>query len=147
MILFLIKIPFSVYTTMANSLALRNYNPLNPNPWDTTFGHNENCTLATCNVETSIFTYQPSLPANAVFIALFGVSLVIHAVQGIRWRTWFFSTAMILGCTTEMIGYGGRIMMHSNPFSFVGFMIQIGMSHCIPCLIRGHTGSIYQRKN
>lgn len=112
---------------MAAPLETRLYNPLNPNPWDTTFGHNENCTLNTCDVETSIFTYQPSLPANAVFIALFGTSLVLHAAQGIRWRTWFFTIAMVLGCMAEMVGYGGRIMMHANPFSFVGFMVQIGI--------------------
>jgi hypothetical protein len=113
-------------------LELRNYNPLNPNPWDTTFGHSENCTLADCNVETSIFTYRPSLPANAVFIALFGISLLVHVAQGIRWKTWFFTIAMVLGCVAEMIGYGGRIMMNANPFSFVGFMIQIGMFHFRP---------------
>lgn len=35
---------------------------------------------------------------------------------------------MILGCLSEVIGYAGRIMLYNNPFSFVGFMIQIGKS-------------------
>jgi hypothetical protein len=121
---------------MAGFLEVRKYNTLNSNPWDTTFGHNENCTLAYCNVETSIFTYRPSLVANAVFIALFGISLLIHVAQGIRWKTWFFTVAMGLGCVAEMVGYGGRIMMNANPFSFVGFMIQIGMLYSDMSVIR-----------
>ena len=112
---------------MAGLLEVRKYNPLNPNPWDVTFGHAENCTLATCNIETSIFTYRTSLAANSVFIALFGISFLIHLAQGIRWKTWFFTITMGMGCALEMVGYGGRIMMHANPFSFPGFMIQIGM--------------------
>jgi hypothetical protein len=91
-----------------------------------TYGPNENCTLALCPIEDSIFEYQPSLAANAVFIALFGITLIIHLIQFFRWRTWFFSTAILWGCITEMIGYGGRIIMWQNPFSFPGFIMQIG---------------------
>ncbi|KAJ9640543.1 Envelope glycoprotein gp160 [Coniosporium apollinis] len=32
---------------------------------------------------------------------------------------------MFWGCVAEMIGYGGRIMMWQDPFSFPGFLIQI----------------------
>lgn len=91
-----------------------------------TYGPDENCTLALCPVQASIYEYQPSLPANAIFIALFGVNLIIHLYQGFRWRTWFFTIAIFWGCTAEMIGYGGRVIMYNNPFSFNGFIIQIG---------------------
>jgi RTA1 like protein len=97
----------------------------NPNNW-ITYGPDENCNLNLCPVEASIFKYRPSLAANSVFIALFGVSLLIHLYQGIRWRTWGFMTAMFLGCVCEMVGYGGRILMWKNPFSFQGFITQIG---------------------
>lgn len=33
---------------------------------------------------------------------------------------------MQLGCISEIIGYIGRIMLYNNPWSFIGFMIQIG---------------------
>jgi len=91
-----------------------------------TYGPNENCTLALCPIQASIFEYRPSLAANAIFIALFGITLIIHLIQGFRWRTWFFTTAIFWGCTAEMIGYGGRIIMWQNPFSFIGFIMQIG---------------------
>jgi hypothetical protein len=59
------------------------------------------------------------------FIALFGVSMLIHLAQGIRYRTWFFASMMAFGCIGEMIGYAGRILLYQNPFSFDGFIIEI----------------------
>jgi hypothetical protein len=91
------------------------------------YGSDANCTLAVCPVEWSILEYQPSIPASAVFIALFAIALVIHLFEGIRWRHTLggFAIPMVLGCIDEMIGYIGRIIMHGNPFSFNGFLIQI----------------------
>jgi hypothetical protein len=90
-----------------------------------TYGPNANCTLSVCDVSTSVYEYRPSLAANTIFIILFGISLIGQIIQGFRWRTWTFLTAMFLGCVTEMVGYGGRIMLWSNPFSFIGFLMQI----------------------
>lgn len=93
------------------------------------YGSDENCTLAICPVEWSILTYQPSIAANSVFIALFGIALVIHAVEGFRWRHTLggFAVPMILGIIDEILGYAGRLIMHGNPFSFPGFLMQISM--------------------
>jgi hypothetical protein len=93
-----------------------------------TYGPHENCTLAVCDAALSIYGYRPSLPANVTFIALFGLSLLIQLVQGIWWHTWAFMFAMFWGCTAEMVGYGGRIMLWQNPFSFPGFLVQISES-------------------
>jgi len=90
-----------------------------------TFGPNANCTLALCPIEWSAYKYQPSLAANTTFIVLFSLSLLLHLIQGIRYRTAFFATTMILGCITEILGYAGRVMLHTNPFNFNGFMLQI----------------------
>jgi hypothetical protein len=89
------------------------------------YGPNENCTLAICPVTASVYEYRPSLVANSLFLALFGVALILHVLQGLRWRTWFFLFTMFWGCVAEMIGYGGRIMLYQNPFSFPGFLMQI----------------------
>jgi len=90
------------------------------------FGKNANCTLALCPIEASILQYQPSIPGNGVIIGLFALSMLIHIVQGLRWRSWDFMICMVLGSVDEIIGYIGRIMLHSNPFSFNAFVIQIG---------------------
>ena len=113
-----------------------NFSNWNPDNW-ITYGPDENCDLNLCPVNASIFKYRPSLAANSVFIALFGVSLLIHLYQGIRWRTWAFMTAMFLGCVCEMVGYGGRILMWKNPFSFPGFIAQIGEFPCFAYLSIG----------
>jgi len=89
------------------------------------YGPDANCTLEVCPITASVYEYRLSLAANAVFIALFSVALILHIVQGVRWRTWFFMGAMICGCLSEIIGYGGRIMLYENPFSFTGFLMQI----------------------
>ena len=98
------------------------------------YGPNENCTSTPgpqyCPVNVSVYEYRPSIAANSVFIALFGVALVIHFALGIRYRTWAFLFAIYFGCACELIGYGGRILMWKNVFSFPGFLIQA--SECLP---------------
>lgn len=83
------------------------------------------CDLERCTVQQSIFQYQPNLPANSLFIAIFGVSMIVHLYQGYRWKQWTFGGLVALGCAVEMIGHGGRIIMHYDPWSFTGFMLQI----------------------
>lgn len=102
-----------------------NFSHWNHTKW-ITYGPDENCTLALCPVEASLYEYRPSLSASSTFIALFGLALAIQIIQGVKYRTWAFMIAMFWGCTCEMVGYGGRILMWQNPFSFPGFMVQIG---------------------
>ncbi|KIV96083.1 hypothetical protein PV10_03663 [Exophiala mesophila] len=89
------------------------------------FGPDANCTLDLCPIEATVYHYRPSLPANAVFIALFAICMSVHLFQGCYYRTWTYSINNAVGCITEIIGYSGRIIMYMNPFSFTGFMMQI----------------------
>ena len=89
------------------------------------YGPDENCTLSICPVSAGVYEYRPSLAANTVFIVLFGIAMIIHAALWVKWRTPAFSIAMIWGCISELIGYGGRIILWQNPFSFTGFLMQI----------------------
>ncbi|KAF2154930.1 hypothetical protein K461DRAFT_291832 [Myriangium duriaei CBS 260.36] len=89
------------------------------------YGPNANCTLELCSVKSSVYQYRPSLAANSVFICFFAIAMILHIWRGIRWREYFFASAVSLGCISEIIGYIGRIMLYNNPFSFTGFMIQI----------------------
>ena len=84
-----------------------------------------------CKVEDSIYGYYPSLPANALFLAIFLSCTITQLYQGIRYKSWTFSIALVCGCLIEAIGYIGRVIMHGNPFSDLGFKMQI----C--CLIMG----------
>lgn len=97
-----------------------------------TYGPDANCTLELCPLDVTIFKYRPSLAANTVFLVFFAIALFIHAYLGFKWRTWVFSSVMALGCLTEVIGYGGRILMWKDPFEFAGFMMQICELHPAP---------------
>lgn len=62
------------------------------------------CTKQTCPVSYSVYGYQPSIPANAFFLAGFALLAAFQLVQGLRWRTWFFGTVMVLGSMGEAVG-------------------------------------------
>ncbi|KAF5688809.1 parasitic phase-specific psp-1 [Fusarium circinatum] len=89
------------------------------------FGPNTNCTLDLCPLEASIFRYRPSVPANSIFIGIFGLCLIAHTIQGVLTRSWGFMACMVAGCVLEIAGYAGRIVLYDNPFSFNGFLAQI----------------------
>ncbi|KAK1242224.1 hypothetical protein MKX07_000210 [Trichoderma sp. CBMAI-0711] len=97
-----------------------------PPPGTITFGSDTTCNLHSCPVEWSIYGYRPSLVANVIFVVLFAIAGIVHLFLGFRWRTWGFTIPVLIGCITEIIGYVGRIILWNNPFSFDGFIIQIG---------------------
>ena len=92
-------------------------------------GKDANCTLSACPVEQSVYGYRPSIGASAALIALYAVAMVIHLALGFRNKTWFFMSAMVLGCIDEAIGYAGRILLWQNPWGHSGFILQIGIFH------------------
>ena len=92
------------------------------------YGPDANCTLAICPAELSVYQYRPSLAANVCFLLFFAIAMIIHLGIGIKWRSWFFVFCMFWGCVCEIIGYGGRLLLWQNPFSFEGFLIQISRS-------------------
>ena len=84
------------------------------------------CTKETCPLSLSYWAYLPSLAANGTFLALFSLSCIAFIVQSILSRRFLgFSIAMVSGSILEILGYVGRIMSYSNPFSENGFLIQI----------------------
>lgn len=75
------------------------------------------CTVETCPLSLSYFSYRVSLPANATLLALFSFSLICFLVQaGLSRRFVGFTIAMASGCALEVLGYIGRVMEHHNPF-------------------------------
>ena len=69
-----------------------------------------------CPADGSSLGYPPNLVVSIIFMGVFGTSLVCHLVQGWRAKTWTFMIAMCLGSNAEVIGYLGRVFMHSNPY-------------------------------
>jgi hypothetical protein len=81
------------------------------------------CTWQTCSIACGQVTYVPSLAGNALYIAIFCVLLVAHVILGLKHRTWGFLAGMTIGLALEITGYGGRIMLHNNPFDFSAFLL------------------------
>ena len=80
----------------------------------------ESCTFATCDIQDSYYRYRPSLAVNAVFVAIFAISLSMYVAQGMLSKRFIgFSIAMVIGTFGETLGYVGRIMMHNNPWKQV----------------------------
>ncbi len=87
----------------------------------------QNCTAITpeCPLEASIYGYYPNLGVNAFFLAAFAILTILNFAFGIRYKTWTYMIAMFFGCMGETVGYVGRVLLHYNPFSQVGFEMQI----------------------
>ncbi|KAH7321839.1 RTA1 like protein-domain-containing protein [Rhexocercosporidium sp. MPI-PUGE-AT-0058] len=88
-----------------------------------------------CSVEDTIYGYKPNLGSSAFFVAIFAVLAIAQLGLGFKKRTYFYSIAIALGCIGEAIGYGGRIIMHSNPYDDMGFTIQISCLIFAPAFV------------
>ncbi|KAI1472351.1 RTA1-domain-containing protein [Daldinia caldariorum] len=86
----------------------------------------EDCTPEICPYDQSFYPYRIDLVPNAVFLALFGVSLLgFLAVFAFTRRGGVFTIAMVLGLICEILGYAGRIMSWQDQWSENGFLMQI----------------------
>ncbi|KAL4736085.1 RTA1 like protein-domain-containing protein [Aspergillus similis] len=80
------------------------------------------CTLDTCPLSMASFEYIPKLWAQILFMAVFGLAFLVHLFLGIRYKTYTFMVAMALGLAGEVVGYGGRVSLHDNPFNDDAFL-------------------------
>ncbi|KAI1738412.1 parasitic phase-specific protein PSP-1 [Xylaria scruposa] len=104
------------------------------------YGPDATCTLELCPIEYSIFQYRPSLAANITFLVLQFILMLIHLGLGLRLGNWWFSGSVVAGCVSNVVGYGGRILLWQNPFSFAGFLLQIILVGSAPVY---YTAAIY----
>jgi hypothetical protein len=93
------------------------------------------CTLQTCDLSMASFDYIPSLGGNAIFAAIFGVLIIGQLYFGVRHKIWGYMCAMILGLVLEVIGYAGRVMLNSSPFSNNDFLIYLITLTIAPALL------------
>ncbi|KAF7876649.1 hypothetical protein EAF04_001734 [Stromatinia cepivora] len=77
-----------------------------------------------CPISATAYGYAPSLAANATLLAIFCIITLAQLIQGFKYQTWAFTATFMLGSLCEVIGYAGRIMMASNPWSHVGLTLQ-----------------------
>ncbi|KAL4974922.1 RTA1 like protein-domain-containing protein [Aspergillus desertorum] len=92
---------------------------------ETLLENTELCTLETCPLSLGMVQYLPLLWCQILFMAIFGAAIIPQLGFGIRYKTWTFMVAMVLGLIGEVVGYGGRIMLHDNPFKLDGFLMYL----------------------
>ncbi|KAK9320014.1 RTA1 like protein-domain-containing protein [Lipomyces orientalis] len=97
----------------------------------------EDCTLETCSLEQGRLTYLPNLGANAFFAAWFGALIILQIFQVIKYRTWGYFVAMFAGLLLEVLGYVGRIQMHSNPFTMSSYLLYLVCLTIAPAFFGG----------
>lgn len=86
----------------------------------------ENPHLTVCEDVPSYYGYRLSLPANATFLAFFGVFLIAYiAIYAATRRGLGFTVAMTFGIICEVLGYAGRVMSWENQWTENGFLMQI----------------------
>jgi hypothetical protein len=61
-----------------------------------------------------LYRYTPSLPAAAIFTALFFLVTLLHTYQLLRTRTWIF-IPFVIGGFFESVGYIGVRLTFSSP--------------------------------
>jgi hypothetical protein len=88
-----------------------------------------------CPVSDTIYGYFPSLGLNAFFVAIFAAFAIFHIIVGVLKKTWFLAYVLSVGCIAEAIGYGGRIMLHDNPYGNTAFSMQISCLIFAPSFI------------
>ncbi|KAH9895463.1 RTA1-domain-containing protein [Xylariomycetidae sp. FL2044] len=94
--------------------------------WDALPVPFKDCTPELCGYENSFYMYRIEIVPNAVFLGMFGFSLLAFlAVYIVTRRGATFTIAMVLGLLCEMLGYGGRILSWKNQWSEPGFLMQI----------------------
>ncbi|KAL8991708.1 MAG: hypothetical protein Q9169_007724 [Polycauliona sp. 2 TL-2023] len=87
------------------------------------------------------YLYNPSIAAAAVFVAIFGLSTILHCWQGGRGRTWYM-IPLVIGGAFETIGYIGRALSaHEAPdFTLTPYIIQSILILVAPALM---SASVY----
>lgn len=76
-------------------------------------------------VDFNPYHYIPTLWICALFIALFGLSTLIHFTQAIYFRMWWLIPTACIAGITEIIGWSGRLWSSNDPFNITPFLIQI----------------------
>ncbi|GAA5894586.1 RTA1 domain-containing protein [Sporobolomyces salmoneus] len=77
--------------------------------------------------ETTSYGYVPSISYGAIFITVFGLTLLAHTAQIVVSRKMYFMVCMSLGCLGEVIGWIFRLISHSQPANRNAYIGQISV--------------------
>ncbi|KAL1884034.1 hypothetical protein Daus18300_000143 [Diaporthe australafricana] len=85
------------------------------------------------------YRYYPSIPAAAIFIALYAIATIAHTAFLVRRKTWSF-TPFIIGGIFELVGYIGRAISANDIWALGPYIVQSILLLVAPALF---AASIY----
>ncbi|KAG8785163.1 hypothetical protein FRC15_001879 [Serendipita sp. 397] len=84
-----------------------------------------NYSAASSNEVHSPYGYVPTAAVCITFIALFGLSAILHLGQAIRYKTWWMIPSVFIGNFGETVGWSGRFWSSKNPGLLDPYLMQI----------------------
>ncbi|KAH6608396.1 hypothetical protein Trco_001742 [Trichoderma cornu-damae] len=90
---------------------------------------------ALCPVSATVLGYYPNLGSGIFFAIGFGILAVASIVLGIWKKTYSYAVGLSIGLILEILGYVGRIQLHSNPWNSGAFQLQISAIILAPTFI------------
>lgn len=70
-----------------------------------------------------VYGYLPNLAGSCVYLAVFGTCLAVQIVQGLRFKTLFFSAGTFMGLSLEIMSYVARLYMRWDPINQAWFLM------------------------
>ncbi|GAQ39920.1 RTA1 domain protein [Aspergillus niger] len=75
------------------------------------------------HVSFVLYRYTPSIPAAAIFTAVFIILAIVHTYMAFRYRSKYF-IPFIIGLLFEAAGYIARIFSHNDPLALGPYIVQ-----------------------
>ncbi|KZP25058.1 RTA1 like protein [Athelia psychrophila] len=82
--------------------------------------------------DLSAYHYIPTKYVCIIFVALYGVHIVLHLTQAIHYRMWWLFPTVILAGAAETLGWSARLWSSINFLANTPFMIQISVTIIAP---------------
>ncbi|GAA5918091.1 hypothetical protein JCM1841_005247 [Sporobolomyces salmonicolor] len=73
------------------------------------------------------YGYLPSIVMASVFLTLFFLAMIIHLVQLIKFRRYWFMGTMVVGCALEAVGWSLRLYGHKHVASRSPYIAQLAL--------------------
>ncbi|GAA5990631.1 hypothetical protein JCM10908_003161 [Rhodotorula pacifica] len=71
------------------------------------------------------YGYVPSISLAVVFLVVFGITSLLHLVQLVISRRYWWMVCMVIGGVLEVLGWAARLWAHWAPLSFNAYVMQI----------------------
>ncbi|KAF8317964.1 RTA1-domain-containing protein [Clavulina sp. PMI_390] len=83
------------------------------------------------------YGYYPTLWVCALFVALFGLSTILHLGQALSTRKWYLLPTIVLGGCGEVIGWVARLWSAKNIGNPTPFLMQVRTTIISPTFLAG----------